>query len=509
MDPYYQAQVAAGGGQSVGPAPSSRDLVSGQQMQVPSAPSMQLGGGQQPSHTHMSSGGGGGGGGSHHHHSHSQRQPQQVPPGGYLDQQDQRQPTMMGVGGGHHSSSRSSSQVMNGGGGHHHGGAPPPAPTHSSGGGHHGSSRYAGGHSSSHRQANLHQHRSSAAAISDPMIGNTITDHLASASGPMTGSGSALNQLGYGAQPAAGASYYGRATAGDYQQQADQFGNPVYPAAGAVQQAQHQSRYDAHYGAGGPSQRQQRHHSAGLQQQHHSAATSGAYQLDGRHAPSAQLDRSDSRAGYYPAPVNAMHVGAGHHQSLGNLPLASRYERSLAGGYDPNVALVDARYDGYGLVPAGGGALRPGSMPPDSGLGSYNPLDEQMRVAGNPLAYAAAAAADHQPAGQYAAQVGFGPSAHIGAGGVAGLGGRDAYITELKARLQELQNSYVVAKRELETATQKLGSSMHSIKSFWSPELKKERALRKEEQTKYALINDQMKLMRIEVQVSRSARDEV
>lgn len=41
---------------------------------------------------------------------------------------------------------------------------------------------------------------------------------------------------------------------------------------------------------------------------------------------------------------------------------------------------------------------------------------------------------------------------------------------------------------------------MHSIKTFWSPELKKERALRKEESAKYSLINDQLKLLTSENQ---------
>ncbi|KFM61491.1 ELKS/Rab6-interacting/CAST family member 1, partial [Stegodyphus mimosarum] len=41
---------------------------------------------------------------------------------------------------------------------------------------------------------------------------------------------------------------------------------------------------------------------------------------------------------------------------------------------------------------------------------------------------------------------------------------------------------------------------MHSIKTFWSPELKKERALRKEEAAKHALINDQLKMLRSENQ---------
>lgn len=85
--------------------------------------------------------------------------------------------------------------------------------------------------------------------------------------------------------------------------------------------------------------------------------------------------------------------------------------------------------------------------------------------------------------------------------------GRDggSFVAELQTRLNELQSQYGSVKRELDATTQKLGSSMHSIKTFWSPELKKERALRKEEAAKYALINDQLKILRSENQVSTLA----
>ncbi|OTF72924.1 hypothetical protein BLA29_005767 [Euroglyphus maynei] len=76
----------------------------------------------------------------------------------------------------------------------------------------------------------------------------------------------------------------------------------------------------------------------------------------------------------------------------------------------------------------------------------------------------------------------------------------DQFIMELQARLNDLQIQYNHVKRELEATTQKLASCMHSIKTFWSPELKKERALRKEEAAKYALINDQLKILRSENQ---------
>ena len=78
---------------------------------------------------------------------------------------------------------------------------------------------------------------------------------------------------------------------------------------------------------------------------------------------------------------------------------------------------------------------------------------------------------------------------------------RDSFVMELQARLNEIQNQYAHVKRELDATTQKLGSSMHSIKTFWSPELKKERALRKEEAAKYALLSDQLKILRSENQV--------
>lgn len=77
---------------------------------------------------------------------------------------------------------------------------------------------------------------------------------------------------------------------------------------------------------------------------------------------------------------------------------------------------------------------------------------------------------------------------------------RDGFVMELQSRLAEIQSQYGNVKRELDATTQKLGSSMHSIKTFWSPELKKERALRKEEAAKYSLINDQLKVLRSENQ---------
>jgi len=78
-----------------------------------------------------------------------------------------------------------------------------------------------------------------------------------------------------------------------------------------------------------------------------------------------------------------------------------------------------------------------------------------------------------------------------------------AYLGDLQHQKTDLQRELGNLKRELELTNQKLGSSMHSIKTFWSPELKKERALRKEESAKYSLINDQLKLLSTENQVRK------
>ncbi|CAH2058503.1 unnamed protein product, partial [Iphiclides podalirius] len=80
------------------------------------------------------------------------------------------------------------------------------------------------------------------------------------------------------------------------------------------------------------------------------------------------------------------------------------------------------------------------------------------------------------------------------------------FLGELQSQNSDLQRELGNLKKELELTNQKLGSSMHSIKTFWSPELKKERALRKEESAKYSLINDQLKLLNQENQFVQKQR---
>lgn len=96
---------------------------------------------------------------------------------------------------------------------------------------------------------------------------------------------------------------------------------------------------------------------------------------------------------------------------------------------------------------------------------------------------------------------GGGRSARQSPHGLVG-GMREPLFGELQHQNTDLQRELGNLKKELELTNQKLGSSMHSIKTFWSPELKKERALRKEESAKYSLINDQLKLLSNENQVT-------
>lgn len=57
-------------------------------------------------------------------------------------------------------------------------------------------------------------------------------------------------------------------------------------------------------------------------------------------------------------------------------------------------------------------------------------------------------------------------------------------------------------RREVDVKESKLSSSMNSIKTFWSPELKKERALRKDEVSKIAVWKEQYRVIQDEAQVS-------
>nr|XP_046196137.1 ERC protein 2 isoform X5 [Oncorhynchus gorbuscha] len=74
---------------------------------------------------------------------------------------------------------------------------------------------------------------------------------------------------------------------------------------------------------------------------------------------------------------------------------------------------------------------------------------------------------------------------------VRGGGGE---LLEMQATLRDMQRENDLLKRELDLKDSKLGSSTNSIKSFWSPELKKERMIRKEEAARTSVLKEQMRV---------------
>uniref|UniRef100_H3D3I9 ELKS/RAB6-interacting/CAST family member 1a n=1 Tax=Tetraodon nigroviridis TaxID=99883 RepID=H3D3I9_TETNG len=77
---------------------------------------------------------------------------------------------------------------------------------------------------------------------------------------------------------------------------------------------------------------------------------------------------------------------------------------------------------------------------------------------------------------------------------------RDNTILDLQAQLKEVLRENEMLRREVEVKESKLSSSMNSIKTFWSPELKKERALRKDEASKITVWKEQYRVIQDEAQ---------
>ncbi|RTG87132.1 ELKS/RAB6-interacting/CAST family member 1 [Schistosoma bovis] len=63
-----------------------------------------------------------------------------------------------------------------------------------------------------------------------------------------------------------------------------------------------------------------------------------------------------------------------------------------------------------------------------------------------------------------------------------------------------LQREYVRLQHELHVTREKLNACTISIRTFWSPELKRERAMRKEENAKYAILADHLHQLQLEKQ---------
>ncbi|XP_066447044.1 ELKS/Rab6-interacting/CAST family member 1 isoform X3 [Eleutherodactylus coqui] len=77
---------------------------------------------------------------------------------------------------------------------------------------------------------------------------------------------------------------------------------------------------------------------------------------------------------------------------------------------------------------------------------------------------------------------------------------RDNTIMDLQAQLKEVLRENDLLRKDLEVKESKLSSSMNSIKTFWSPELKKERALRKDEVSKISVWKEQYRVVQEESQ---------
>nr|XP_019934602.1 PREDICTED: ELKS/Rab6-interacting/CAST family member 1 isoform X1 [Paralichthys olivaceus] len=77
---------------------------------------------------------------------------------------------------------------------------------------------------------------------------------------------------------------------------------------------------------------------------------------------------------------------------------------------------------------------------------------------------------------------------------------RDNTILDLQAQLKEVLRENELLRRDVEVKESKLSSSMNSIKTFWSPELKKERALRKDEVSKITVWKEQYRVIQDEAQ---------
>ncbi|XP_018110321.1 ELKS/Rab6-interacting/CAST family member 1 isoform X2 [Xenopus laevis] len=73
-------------------------------------------------------------------------------------------------------------------------------------------------------------------------------------------------------------------------------------------------------------------------------------------------------------------------------------------------------------------------------------------------------------------------------------------IMDLQAQLKEVLRENDLLRKDVEVKESKLSSSMNSIKTFWSPELKKERALRKDEVSKINVWKEQYRVVQEESQ---------
>lgn len=198
-------------------------------------------------------------------------------------------------------------------------------------------------------------------------------------------------------------------------------------------------------------------------------------------------------------------------RAMGPASGASHRSRSASRPVDRMGVMPPSRYQSLDRNTGGGGGILSDSS------GQYGHHDRDYRSFDRDRGYGAGgggfSSLDDDPYGGVSSRPRQSPGGGIGSGGGVGGGhfmsnARDTghFLGELQHQNTDLHRELSNLKKELELTNQKLGSSMHSIKTFWSPELKKERALRKEESAKYSLINDQLKLLHSENQVTTATK---
>jgi len=79
---------------------------------------------------------------------------------------------------------------------------------------------------------------------------------------------------------------------------------------------------------------------------------------------------------------------------------------------------------------------------------------------------------------------------------------QETLFIELQSQVNELNRECAMLQRDLDTARDKLSSSMNSVRTFWSPELKRERCQRKDDLGRLTLLVEQLRLAEVENRVS-------
>ncbi|KAL5110471.1 ELKS/Rab6-interacting/CAST family member 1 [Taenia crassiceps] len=91
-------------------------------------------------------------------------------------------------------------------------------------------------------------------------------------------------------------------------------------------------------------------------------------------------------------------------------------------------------------------------------------------------------------------------------GGYSGIGNGSGVATlSNSVDVVNIQRECVRLHQDLDVTKEKLNACMTSIRTFWSPELKRERAMRKEENAKYAILADHLHQLQLEKQTMLQA----